>query len=506
MSRSLQLVVGDKSVKVTLYSGADDPDLPDHVKKLPLNVRSRWVSNFNWGVMDTQDDDDAERQADTYTSVSVDDLAEILGSKAIGVNNTQAGSAAPTPATVTVASVKTARAEDTHGVLKQSGTPVLGIFERFKEWFGRESVAPSMIVPNPKKQLFVVQKSKEDGRLRVLMPYSNFFRDREKELFTEAAHKEYVEAAESGRALYPDLHLWHGGPDTRWGTVETVSYVDGFAIAGGVVDEGKEWVAYKLKEMADRDELAVSFGYMGLLGSEGLYHLYRPFEISPLPVGSEANPYFIDLMNVAEGSKENGVAFSDKKKDWLKTHFKFDDAAIAAAETSYGATADNFKALGLEFKELGNETPAPTPPAPTPAPQPAPPPPPQAAPAAPEGVVDPTPASMVAAMGQLAGAVVALKERVDQMASPEGQKKAAEDLVLARIAGAGGGGFSASKDPSTVVEGLKEQGDGTDFLAAAFGAVGFTNLNALAGAGGGAMVGAAPAAAGVAPANNGVVK
>lgn len=482
MSKPVQVVVGEKSVKVTLYSGADDPDLPDYIKKLPLTIRSRWVSNYNWGVMDTQDDEDAAEQADQYTTVSVDDMAEILGVKEV------MGAGDKTP-NISVSSVRAAIAptKSQAAPLDRTGVQAGSFLQRFKAWFtdpeSMPAPKPTVLSSNP-LNMFSVYKG-DDGSMHVLTVYSNIFKDSHKQIISTAAHQEYVAAAEAGDAYYPDLYLWHGGPDTKWGTVETVSFVDGFAIAGGVVDPGKEHVALKLKEMADKGELAVSHGFLGLLGSDGVYQRYRPFEISPLPVGSESNPW----TGVDFNLKENGMAFTDKKKAWLKTNFKMNDDDIVAAEKSFEAMGAALKPL-IDYKEGAGETPAPTPPAPTPPdPAPVPPPPNPAAPAAPavtaaaaEDSLAPQIVAMAKAIEGLAVQVKALKE-----AAPAAATAAAEDMVLARIASANG--FSPTCDPGNVQTGVKE-GAEDDFLEKAF--LGIFQAKDP-GAGVGAVVGAVPA-------------
>lgn len=481
MSKLTQLMLAEKSIKVTLYSGADDPDLPSNIKGLPLNIRSRWVNNYNWAVMDTQSDKAAKEQADSYTTISVEDLATITASK----EHAPEVASAVAATVASVSSVPSASGQVHTGVQ----APSLSLVDRFKAFFRPDDPPPPTPAPTP-TSMFQVYKG-ADGRTRVLTVYSNQFKDSHKQIVSEAAHQEYAQATDAGLAPYPDLHLWHGGPDTKWGTIETVSVVDGFAVAGGVVDPGKEHVALKLKEMADKGELAVSYGFLGLLGPDEVYHAYRAFEISPLPVGSEANPWFT-LMDF----KENGMAFSAKKKEWLKNGFGMTDEGIAAAEKSFEAMGTALKAAGIEYKEGEGETaptppaPAPTPPAPTPDPAPGPTPP------AAEATIMPQIAAMAKAMEGMALGITALTTEVKAMkeATPAVTAQAADDLVLARIAGSPG--FSPTRDPGNVVAALKDNNE-DDYLARAFGNV----LPGLVGAGsGGTTVQVVP------PAANGEVK
>lgn len=515
------LVKGDKSVQVTMYSGADDPDLPSHVKALTLDLRSRWVNNYNWSLQECLDSAEAQDHADEYTSLSVADMVEM--SKERGPRQPrEPRQPRPSPgadddsgeaddaddmedegdedepaenprdsAGPTLKSWSGARVARTPAVRP---TPWPGAAPvqpkpwhvRFREWLGRDNEqvgdgeAPARQAPAPTVQPLTVFKS-ADGRTRFLAVYSNQFKDLEKQIISEAAHKEYAEAAEAGKALYPDMHLWHAGPATRWGTVETVSYTGGFAVAGGVVDPGREHVALKVKELADKGEVALSFGFYGLLGPDDTYHLYRPFEISPLPTGAEANP--ITGIDLALATKENGMAFSDKKKDWLKTHFKMDDAGIVAAEAAFAGMGNAIKAAGIEFKEADE----PAAPAPV---QPAPPPAPAVQPATTTEVPNPL-ADLANAVKGLSEQVLAMQTEFKAYKEADGKtvNERAAEQVLARVAQAPAGGFSPTRSASNVVPGAKEAQD--DWFSGVLGGV--FDMEKMAAAGGATLAPAAPA-------------
>lgn len=465
----MSLVRTEKSVKVTLYTGSDDPDLPAHVKSLSTSLRGRWVGNYNWGVQETLDNKKAIEQADLYTSVSIHDLLE---------GGLLKEAAADEPVVVLPSFLDRLKAE-------------------WKSWTKEAAAAPTFLVDVTRP--FTIYKGK-DGRLRTLIVYSNIFKDSHNEIISKASHEEYASAAETGEADYPDLHLWHGGPDTKWGSVETVSFVNGFAIAGGIVDVGKEDVALKLKEQSDRGELAASFGLLGLRGPDGVYHLYRPFEISPLPVGSEANPW---TSGVDISAKENDMAFSDKKKTWLKENFGYTDDGIAAAEKKFEAMAATLK-QHIDYREGAGET-APAPPA-VPAPVVAATGAPATAPvaAAPVAAVKAAPepdATIMPQIEAMATAITGLGEVVKGLvaevkalkeAAPAATAAAADDLVLAKIAGAPGG-FSPTTAQSNVNNALKEgDNDGEPpWLKAAFGNI----LTGFPVPGAGAVVVPGPASA-----------
>ena len=124
---------------------------------------------------------------------------------------------------------------------------------------------------------------KDGDRVRFVAIYSNCFKDRQGEVITSVAHKDYVSWVDETKN-YPDLWLWHSGPSSKWGKADFVDYVDSFAIASGLVDKDKEYIAEELAKQS----IGVSHGFKALVDA-GTIIRYRTFEISPLPTESSAN-------------------------------------------------------------------------------------------------------------------------------------------------------------------------------------------------------------------------
>src|SRR4029077_7445917 len=73
-------------------------------------------------------------------------------------------------------------------------------------------------------------KGSDGAPLRFIMTVSNNFKDREAEIITEEAHKEYVDwATKTGN--YPELWLWHLGAKSKWGMTDWLDVCDGFLVA-----------------------------------------------------------------------------------------------------------------------------------------------------------------------------------------------------------------------------------------------------------------------------------
>lgn len=129
------------------------------------------------------------------------------------------------------------------------------------------------------------------GEWRWLAIHTNKFQDREKEIFPEAAHKQYVEMADALN-IYPELWLWHT-PGSRVGYADFVEYDHGFMLSSGRYDPGMEHVAEALAK--DSGDLGVSHGYRYPLGAkeQGEYSRYFTFEVSPLPAARASNPWVL---------------------------------------------------------------------------------------------------------------------------------------------------------------------------------------------------------------------
>ncbi len=126
------------------------------------------------------------------------------------------------------------------------------VVKALRPLFGKKEDKPDEDTPDNAKKpeaknSFTVWKEKS-GRYRWMAHYSNNFRDRDNppEIISKTSHLNFVKEVNSGDAPYPELWLWHID-GTRWGEADFVGYDQGFAIATGLVDKGKEWVADSLK-------------------------------------------------------------------------------------------------------------------------------------------------------------------------------------------------------------------------------------------------------------------
>jgi hypothetical protein len=196
------------------------------------------------------------------------------------------------------------------------------------------------------KNSFMVYKE-ADGGYRWLAIYSNKFRDRDNppEIISEASHRRFTKMVNAGELPFPELWLWHV-KGSRWGEADFVGYDDnGFAVATGTVDKGKEWVAEAL--MTNGEEMLTSHGMPPWSIKRDpqdptvyLEHITK--EISPLLARIAANEFTgFSILD----SEVKQMAFSDEERAKLS-------ALGVDPDTLEAQTADKAaEAEGLEFKE-----------------------------------------------------------------------------------------------------------------------------------------------------------
>lgn len=210
-----------------------------------------------------------------------------------------------------------------------------------------EDIPPSVRKGLETKNSFMVHKE-ADGSYRWFAIYSNKFRDRDQppEIISEASHLNFVKSVNSGELPFPELWLWHVD-GSRWGIADFVGYDDnGFAVATGTVDKGREWVADSLK-----GDLLTSHGMPpGSIKREDptdptiiTRHITK--EISPLPASEAANEFTgFSILNEVKA-----MALSEQDKARLDK-LEVDPIRFEAeAEEKAKETAE------LEFKETDNQ-------------------------------------------------------------------------------------------------------------------------------------------------------
>lgn len=154
------------------------------------------------------------------------------------------------------------------------------------------------------KASFMVFKDKA-GNMRWTAIHTNKYEDDEGEIIASFAHKEFVEAVESGQWPYPDLWIWHASEKSCVGKCDMLHYDEetGFMFSTGFFHKDKEHIAKGLAKYPNPLRTSHGMPKKHLIYEGGLNYdqaskarmypkvivHYRTSEISPLPLGAEAN-------------------------------------------------------------------------------------------------------------------------------------------------------------------------------------------------------------------------
>jgi hypothetical protein len=156
----------------------------------------------------------------------------------------------------------------------------------------------------PEKDTNAVQIEKDaNGDWRAVMWVSNKFRDLDKEIICEDAHKEYVDWVNKNLDMMPVFMTWHTPDTVRENPVDYMDYLDGFLVASAKLTESE---ALSLQEVSKEVSLGISHGSFALARDPSdprIITKYRMYEVSDLPLKNAANP-FTDLETI---SKEVGM-------------------------------------------------------------------------------------------------------------------------------------------------------------------------------------------------------
>lgn len=199
----------------------------------------------------------------------------------------------------------------------------------------------------PQEDGFMVFKGTDNRRYWVAK-YTNNFKDREDEYFTDLAHDDFVNKVTDGTYPMPELWTYHTR-NTRHGVAERVWKSGGFVFALGSFDDTPEAQKAYAFYRRNRGKIKLSHGfyYPSSAKQDGVYHQYRTFEISTLPAGVEANPY-------TDFQELDTMALNDSTREWVRNVLG-DDALkrIETLDTRAASETDSLKAQGVDYKGLG---------------------------------------------------------------------------------------------------------------------------------------------------------
>lgn len=231
---------------------------------------------------------------------------------------------------------------------------LLSLVDEYSKRLGTDAKTKEVTAEEEKEDHPFLLVKEANGQYRWFAIYSNNLRDDDNppEIISAKSHRTFTDMAMKGEVPMPELWQWHI-PGSRWGVADSLFYGDdGFALATGLVDPGKEVVAEAMQ--ATKEKVLVSHGmprpYIvrnALDPSVIDFHITK--EISTLPGDRAANKLTGFSLS---GFKEKGMLNFDERRSWLKNKGYTDDE-IAQIETNLAT-----KALDGEGRDNKENTPA----------------------------------------------------------------------------------------------------------------------------------------------------
>lgn len=193
----------------------------------------------------------------------------------------------------------------------------------------------------------------ESGEYRWLARYSNNFRDNDNppEIISKQSHERFVDMVDKGAYPLPELWLWHV-KEWKCGQATSVAYDDnGFAVAAGYFDKGKEEIAEWLSKQKN---VAVSHAMppsslVRDTADRSVIVQHQTVEISPLPMWAAANK--LTGFVVLDALKEADMAIPQKKREAFINEWGMSPALLDKLEKQNAQDAQNAKEEGRESKE-----------------------------------------------------------------------------------------------------------------------------------------------------------
>ncbi len=174
---------------------------------------------------------------------------------------------------------------------------------------------------------------------RWLGVVSNNFKDRDGEIITAEAHREFMAHLDAHPEDAPAWYTWHTDIG-RKSRADLWDYVDGFVVMSGPA-EAEDAARYAQAAAP----LGMSHGFRG--EKQGaLITRYRSFEVSDLPADAAANPWteFTVLQQEAKA-----MAFDPKKREYMVKLFGEDMTAQLEGEAA--SRAKELQEQGVQHKE-----------------------------------------------------------------------------------------------------------------------------------------------------------
>lgn len=197
---------------------------------------------------------------------------------------------------------------------------------------------------------FIVQKALND-EYRWFGWATNKWRDRDEEILTDSAHREFLAYLDANPDKAPAFWTWHTPETERENRADWWDYADGFFMYSGVLTE-EEAQAYLDEDDNTKDTvIGMSHGFIVLEKDSQYINRYRTFEVSDLPLKYAANPY-TDFETIRKTWEDQDM-FSAHKRAYLVE--RFGEEKVASMEESTESRKALLEELGVDWKEMEAE-------------------------------------------------------------------------------------------------------------------------------------------------------
>lgn len=194
---------------------------------------------------------------------------------------------------------------------------------------------------------FIVEKDLT-GAYRWFAWVSNKWVDREGEILTDAAHKDYIQFLDANPDKAPELWLWHTPGTAYEKQADWWDYNNGFLVFSGLLTD-TEAQPYVNKTVT-AEPIGVSHGFYKLAGTGKYITKYRTFEISPLPLDRAANSHTAFYLMMEEKMEEK--QFEPRRRQFLVERLGEDH--VKRLEEATEDRAKVLTEIGADWKELND--------------------------------------------------------------------------------------------------------------------------------------------------------
>lgn len=212
-----------------------------------------------------------------------------------------------------------------------------------------------IFTPSPQEEVVVGFKALGGGWWQAT--FTNNFQDRHKEILAEEGHDRYIARLDHAIIPMPVLRHWHVA-GSEHGKAQWVARAGHMVVAVGRFDDSAMGRAAEKHYQRNPGKYKIShkFLYPRWAEKEGVISDYNAYEISTLPVGTEANP-FTGFISIEE---DKLMPVSKEKQESLRKLFGNEEIFSEAMKQieAMEAHGDKVAELGVKFKEFGDVTPA----------------------------------------------------------------------------------------------------------------------------------------------------